>query len=234
MKNCKLTTQIHLESISLFEGLSLKELAKVKKKIKLISYDKGEILFTEADPCVKILIVQEGRMKLFRHSPDGKEQIIEVLEAGDSCACNPGSPQWACSTSAQALVNMKVIVIPRSVYSSLLESNHQLAKRLNQILAKRLCRFCSLIESVSLDDPAQRVAKFLLDASSGHCNAQGIREVTVTLTHEEIAQRLGLARETVSRHLSRLTKQKIIKTQARKIQILSAPLLESPSAAFLK
>ncbi len=215
------------ENLSLFQGIPAKELSKIKKQVKLEVYAKGELIFTETDPCEKIFIVQTGRMKIFRHSAQGKEQILEVLEPGESCACNPGATKWSCSASGQAMSPLKVWAVPRSVYTQLLESNHLLAKKLNQILAKRLCRFCSLIESVSLDDPAQRIAKFLLDASDGHLDEQGVREVNVILTHEEIAQRLGLARETVSRHLSRLAQKKIIRTKSRRIQILAAERLLS-------
>ncbi len=214
----KAPDSFQIEDVSLFHGFRGQELAALKRNLRQKEFEKGAVVFSEGDKCERILIVREGRVKIFRMTPDGKEQVLEVLGPGDSCACNPGATSWCCSASAQALVDSSVWMLARDHYAFLIKNNHRLARTLNELLAQRLCRFCSLIESVSLDAPTKRLVKFLLDMSEGSSN--GPVELKIPLTHEEISQRIGLVRETVTRHLSRLKKKKLIDAKAQKIIVL--------------
>ena len=209
-----------LKNVSLFQNHSLKELELLKKVLKEKKFRKGEMLFGESQSCENIIIVKSGRVKIFRLSSAGQEQILEVLLPGDTCACNPGNPAWACSSSAQALSDCSVWTLARGHYVQMVKSNSHLMQSLTAIFAKRLCKFCSLIEQVSLDSPQQRVVKFLLDMlNSEECNSVQEFCIYLPFTHEEIASRLGLARETVTRQLAKLKKSKLIQINARQITI---------------
>ena len=94
-----------LRKIPLFQDLSQKELNSLKKHLREKSFDKGEILFFEGQNCNRVFVVQAGRVKFFRTSASGREQILEVLGSGDTCACNPGAVAWHCSATAQALTS---------------------------------------------------------------------------------------------------------------------------------
>jgi len=206
-----------LRKIPLFQDLSQKELGSLKSYIREKSFDKGEILFFEGEDCSRIFIVHTGRVKVFRTSASGKEQILEVLSEGDTCACNPGSATWHCSATAQALTDCRVLFLPRDHYIKLVRSNSKLSLTLNQLFAKRICRLSALIEEVSLDNPRRRLVKFILDILDDQENKS--QDAYISFTHEEISQRLGLVRETVTRHLSQLKRSKLIDIQSRRIVI---------------
>ena len=109
----------------------------------------------------------------------------------------------------------------------MVKNNSHLAKSLTDIFAKRLCKFCSLIEQVSLENPQRCVVKFLLDMlDSGEDTQEKAPCVPLPFTHEEIASRLGLARVTVTRQFAALKKSKLIRIKAHNVTICDHKGLE--------
>lgn len=172
-------------------------------------------------------------MKLYRTASSGREQILETLGPGDTCACNPGAPVWHCGTTAEAAQESKVWFLSRSDYVRLVQSNSKMIQALNRLFAERLKTFSSLIEEVSLKDAKKRLVKFLLDMlaekerrSRAHSFASKRDTLFLPLTREEIAQRLGAARETVARHLHELKRAQLIDLKPYEIIILDKAGLE--------
>ncbi len=221
MANQADTKSIDFRDVSLFRDLARDEKIHVKKYLKEQSFKRGELLFLEGNLCERIFIVRSGHIKIFRLSSSGKEQILEVLGPGDTCACNPGAEHWSCSSSGQALTDCCVWILSRFNYVQIIRNNSRLAHTLNHIFADRLCRFSTLIESVSLDDPRRRLIKFILsmmDNEGWRCEKEDC--FCFTMIQDEIARRLGLGRVTVARHLGQLKKLKLISCQSRRIIIL--------------
>lgn len=161
---------------------------------------------------------------MYRMNAGGREQILETLGPGDTCACNPGSPQWMCSATARAVAASKVWYLSRDDYIKLVGTNARMAMALNKLFANRLQCFSSLIEEVSLKDAKKRLVKFLLDMmAKRQPSGKGTGQETlyIPFTREEIAQRLGTARETVARYLSQLKRAKLIAVKPYQIVILN-------------
>lgn len=204
--------------IPFFKGLSEKELGAVRDCLHEKSFDKGEILFTEGAVCERVFFVKSGRVKLIRISSSGREQILETLGPGDTCACNPGSAVWSCASTAEAVEPSTALFLSRDNYVRLVQMNSKLSHTLNQLFANRLKCFSALIEEVSLKDSKKRLVKFLLDMLA--------ENNSISFTREEIAQRLGVVRETVARQLHELKRRKLIDIQPRKILVRSKEGLE--------
>lgn len=191
-------------------------------------------MFHEGAACERVFIVQSGRVKLYRTSSSGREQILEMLGPGETCACNPGSLVWNCSTSAEAVTASTVWFLSRDDYVRMVQTNSKLSHALNQLFADRLRCFSSLIEEVSLKDVKKRLIKFLLDmlaeraAKAKKTSSGGKKEETlyVPFTREEIAQRIGTARETVARNLYQLKRAKLIDIKPYQIIIRNKEGLE--------
>lgn len=214
-----------LGQISLFHGLSETELAEIKVCLREKSYDKGETLFREGALCERVFIVREGRVKLYRIASTGREQILEVLGPGDTCACNPGSMTWSCLATAEAVTPSTVWFLSRDDYVRMVENNSKLAHTLNRLFAEKLRCFSTLIEEVSLKDVKKRLVKFLLDMQA---QKKGKGEVLfIPFTREEIAQRIGAVRETVARHLHDLKRKKLIEIKPYQIIIRNKEGLEA-------
>ncbi len=207
-----------IQNISLFRDLSLKEKQAIAPTIIRKIFEKNKVISTAGESCREIFFVLSGRVKIFRTSLNGREQILEILGSGDTCACNPGATQWSCSSSAQAMSDCELGIVSRSQYVQMVKSNSTLAQALTRIFAQRLCRMSSLVEEVSLDAPEKRLIKFLLNMSE---SVPGI-----SFTHEEIAQRLGLVRETVTRHLKKLKDKALVDLKPPRILICDKEALE--------
>ncbi len=216
------------KQIPFFQGLTAGDLEMVRQCLKEKSFSKGEILFSEGRGCERVFFVQSGRVKLYRMTSSGREQILEVLGPGETCACNPGISNWFCSSTAEAVTAAKVWFLSRPDYVRLIQTNSQLAHALNRIFAEKLQCLSSLVEEVSLKDVKSRLVKFLLDMLA-HEQNQSLKRQALFLpfTREEIAQRLGAARETVARQLYQLKRRKLIEIKPCQIIILDKTGLEN-------
>lgn len=208
---------IEIKDIPFFRDISAEELALVRECLHEKCFEKGQSLFREGESCQRIFFVKSGRVKLYRMGPGGREQTLETLNAGDTCACNPGSTAWHCSSSAEAVTDAAVWFLSKEHYVNLVKTHANVARSLNRLFAERLQCFSSLIEDISLKDSKKRVVKFLLEIMEEN----GSEEIlSIPFTREEIAQRIGTARETVARQLSDLKKKKLIEIKPRQILIL--------------
>lgn len=205
---------IQIKDIPLFKELSGAELEEAQACLIEKSFKKNETLFLEGSACDRVFIVREGRVKVFRGSSSGREQTIETLGPGDTCACHPGTEKQNCSSSATAVTPCRVWYLSREQFARLVRTNPKVSQALLKIFAQKLQCFGALIEDISLKDTKKRLIKFLLDAKSG--------AEELSLTREEIAQRIGAARETVARHLSDLKRAELIDIEARRIVLLDA------------
>lgn len=212
-----------IKDIPFFKALSEVELKTVEGCLKERSFDKGESLFLEGNTCERVFFVRSGRVKLTRTSSTGREQILETLGPGDTCACNPGSPTWQCASTAVALTPVSAWFLSRESYVKLVQTNSKLSQSLNRLFADRLQCFSALIEEVSLKDSKKRLVRFLLDMLAEN---KGKDVLVVPFTREELAQRIGTARETVARQLYQLKDKKLINIKSHQIIILDKAGLE--------
>ncbi len=220
-----MVTQI--KDVPFFHGLSSSEINALKQCLIEKSFKKGEVIHLENTACSKLFFVQGGRIKMYRTSADGKEQIYEILGAGDTCACNPGSPEWHCDSTAEAVDESKVWFLSRENYVRMVRDNSKLMFALNELFAKRLQCFSNIIEEVALKDTKKRLIKFLLDMLNKKKIGSLKREVLfIEFTRTEIAQRLGTARETVARHISELKRKNLIDVKPYQIIIKNKEALE--------
>ena len=207
---------LEIKDFSFFKSLSDRELSAVKNCLREKSFAKGQNIFLEGTSCERIFFVRSGRVKLYRLGPGGREQTLETLDPGDTCACNPGAAAWHCSSSAEAVTDCTVWFLSRDHYVDLVKTNTGLAHSLNRLFAERLQCFSALIEEVSLKDSKKRVVKFLLDMLEE--NGAEI-ELSIPFTRQELAQRIDVARETVARQLHDLKRKKLIDIRPRRIVI---------------
>ncbi len=214
---------LEIKEIPFFQGLSENELSAVKSCLREKSFDKGEALFLEGNSCERVFFVKTGRVKIYRLGPGGREQTLETLEAGESCACNPGTTAWTCSSNAEALTPCTVWFLSKEHYVHLVKTNTHLSHALNRLFAEKLQCFGELIEEISLKDSKKRLIKFLLDLQK----EVGSKTLLLPFTREELAQRIGTVRETLARQLHDLKRLNLIDIQPKQIVILNRPGLEA-------
>ncbi len=218
---------LEVKDIPFFHHLSSSELDAISSCLIEKNLKQGEIVHSEGGDCTSLFFIKAGRVKVYRTSNQGKEQIYEVLGSGDTCACNPGEAIWKCASSAEVLDDSTLWFISREQYVRMVKNNSKLMHALNDLFAKRLQCFGDLIEEVTLKDSKKRLVKFLLDMLA-HKKSTFPKQDTLFIqsTREEIAQRLGTARETIARQISDLKRKKLIDVKPYQIIILDQKGLE--------
>ncbi len=211
-----------LARIPLFEGLSKSHLERLRAITAARRYAPGETIFSEGDVAAGIHIVRNGRVKVYKLSPDGKEQILHVWSGGEpfgEVAVLQGDRYPA---HAEALEEAAVLFVPRSGLLDLIRSDPEFALALLAVLADRLRRLADLVESVSLKEVPSRLAAYLLSLQE---DARGTVELPIA--KRQLANQLGTIPETLSRAIARLARARLIESAgARSLRILDRAGLE--------
>jgi CRP-like cAMP-binding protein len=183
-------------------------------------YGVGEILFLEGDPCAGLYIVEKGRVKLYKVSPQGREQVVKWLGPGEffnEVAVLDGGPN---PVSAMAVLESTLRVIGRDTMLDLLTRHPAIAVGVIENLAARARHLLSLVEDLSLRSVSSRVAKLLVSEAAAGDRAR--RE----LTQQQMAAQLGTVREMVSRALHSFEGEGLIRFDRHRIVILDREGLE--------
>jgi CRP-like cAMP-binding protein len=189
---------------------------------------KGELLFIAGGEASGLYVVVEGALRAFRESPDGREQVIHVERAGSTIAEVPVFDDRPYPSSVAADVDTTVLFIDKRDVRRLILEHPQIGLAALKLLAGRLRRCSDLVELLSLREVGQRLARLLI--AEAHANGRpeggGVR-LTLRLTKHQIAARVGTVREVVSRSLSRMQQDGLIRLDGADVVI---PDMEGLSA----
>jgi len=193
------TTEL-LSGVELFAEMDDKEISDLSNLAQTKKLDKDTTIFHAGDPADAVYVVASGRVKVVTTSSDGKEFILTVLGAGQVFGEMALLESTTRSASVVTLSAVEVLVINRSDFQRLLDSNPRISQRLMAILSRRLRRANAKMESLAYMDVAGRLARYLLDLARDHGQRLGNGWVVVRRpTHSDIAHSIGTSRETVSR-----------------------------------
>ena len=191
------------KKVSLFSGFSDVDLAKVLSLIQRKTYEKGDVIFHEGDLCDQLLIVNDGSMKVFQVSKEGKEQILYILSEGDFLGDLNLLKKDVYRLSGAALEETHLCTIQKDDFDQLLASYPELYLQVMSYAHDRIKDLELLVQTLTTKDVESRLAVLLnrLAQNFGVQKKEGI-EIQLTLTREEMANFVGVTRETVSRKLS--------------------------------
>ncbi|EKV00040.1 cAMP-binding protein [Leptolyngbya sp. PCC 7375] len=206
-----------LSQTMIFQDLPLDQLADLEGLAVTKSYGKGEVLFHQGDAAIGFFVIQLGRVKVFKLSPQGKEQILHIFGQGEHFAEVPALDGKCFPASAAALESSELLFFPRQPFLTLLEQRPSLAINLLKSFARHLRRFSNLVDSLALQDVPARLATYLLNLS-GELNNVDI--IKLDLPKNQLAARLGTIPETLSRAFSKLNRAGLISMDGIEITLL--------------
>ena len=213
-----------LRSINLFSSLSDDLLVQVQKRMRARQVERGEILFLEGESGERMYYIQSGLIKVFKTSPDGKEQVLRLFRAGDTFNEVPMFDRGPNPASAMAMEEGVVYALYRADIQHLLDTYPALAASVIQVLASRLRHLVGLVEDLSFRHVKSRIARVLLTY-----NTEPAPESPHRLTQQELAAIVGTAREVVGRALKALELEGALQLDQGHITILNRELLEQAS-----
>ncbi len=209
-----------LRGASLLAGLSDEALACLAQAAIRRTYAVGEVIIVEGDPCRVAYFIARGRVRVFRTSPSGREQVLSRLGPGQAFnTVPPFLPHGRNHATVQAITPVILYAVPAEDLRRLVLECPELALALLHDFAERLDHLTDLAESLSLQTVRGRLARFLLE----HAEAG---QVTRRWTQEEIAAHLGTVRDVVGRTLRAFAEAGLIRLDRQRIVLLDREGLE--------
>lgn len=203
--------------IPLFSSLSHEEMDQIQSLIIQRRYAKGESIVVPNEPMHCLFILNEGVVKVTRESNENKEQILYLLSENEFFGETSLFANVPSMISASALTETLLCTISKADFQGLIIKYPMIALKVLEELSLRLNKLENMLENTGGKSIDERLVQLLSDFSSkyGEIQDQGTL-INLPLNREEIANYLGLSRETVSRKLAKLHKQGDLKVIGHK------------------
>ncbi len=194
-----------LAKVLIFSGLTKDELGFLAHRAVPRHYSTGEIVFSEGAPCSGLYVVESGHVRIFKSSPGGREQVLNIDGPGSSIAELPVFDEGNYPASASAIYEATLIFVSKKDFQALCLAHPKVALKVLAVVGARLRRLVGIIEELSFSTVRHRLASFLLRLAQkeGKRSPDGV-EITLPVSNQELASQIGTVRELVSRNLSRL------------------------------
>jgi len=207
-----------LRNVPIFSELNEADVATLAKVATRRRYPKDTVVFFENEEGDFFFMILEGRIKVTILGDDGREIILSVLSAGDffgEMALLDNEPR---SATAIAVEESELLSLHRTDFQNVIADNRGIMSALIRILTARLRRANHQISTLALLDVYGRVARVMLDMAREE--GKRLKDGRIAFrraTHQEIANRIGTTRETVTRMLKDLERHALIRIEGKEI-----------------
>ena len=200
-----------LHGLPIFAELDAAALERLAARCVVRTLPAGTVLFTAGEPCRGLYIVESGRVRIYRISPEGREQVLHIEGPGQPVAELPLFDGGAYPASAVTIEESRLAFLPRADFEQLYRTNPDVAHAIIRGLGRRLRHLVQLTETLAFRDVAARLALLLARYAerAGEATPQGT-VLELRRTQEELALEIGAARESVSRAFKQLQKKGLI------------------------
>lgn len=203
----------YIQRLDLFKGLAKDKLQKIESLFVMKDYCKREIIFEPGDKD-KVFVVKTGEVELYQLSSLGKKVIIERLLPG-SFFGDLGTDGKS-ELFVEATTDSCVCSLNKDKFFSLVSQYPELSEKLMKQLFHRLLQVEKRMSSIASDNAFQRLIKLLLNL--GKRTSEDGMEISEKFTHEELAQMLGISRQTITTLINQLDKKGVIRRHGKTIQ----------------
>ncbi len=201
----------------LFNGLQDAQLERVAELSYEKKYKRGDTIFFEGDEATGFYMVAEGKVKIFKMSMDGREQILHIFGPGEPFGEVPVFHGQPFPANAVCLVQSSLLFFPRREFVELVTTTPSLALSMLAMLSLRLRRFASQVESLSLKEVPGRLAAHLVYLAEEQGRTD---QVVLDIPKGQLASLLGTSPETLSRIFARMSEEGLIRVQGKTIELL--------------
>ena len=209
-----------LAASALFEGLSEEALAELAAAAEEKRLDAGASVFLQGDAAQGFYIVAEGRVRVYKSAPDGKEQTLHLFGPGHAIGEAAVFSGGVFPANAVALEASALAYLPRDRFIAFVRRHPESALELLGLMSRRLMRFAALIEDLSLKEVPGRLAAYLLQLAQQQGTAG---EVALGVSKAQLAGLLGTTPESLSRALAKLTREGLIEQTGSRRIVLRDP-----------
>ncbi len=209
-------TTEQMARIPLFEGLPEDQLADLASIAVEKTVVRGGTIFSEGQTADGFYVALEGKVKIFKLGPDGKEQILHIFGPGEPFGEVPVFEGAGFPAHAIALEKSRICFLSRTSFVKLISRTPAVALNMLAVLSRRLRKFTVLVDDLSLKEVPARLAAHLLYLSDKQRHADRVR---LEAPKNQLAGMLGTIPETLSRILNRMAREGYIVTEGAEITI---------------
>lgn len=204
----------------LFSSLSEPELQQLAARTVRKMFSAGELLFSEGEPCNGLHVIASGKVRIFKSSMNGREQVLGLNTPGESVAELPVFDGGPFPASAIAVEDTEIAFISRRDFHAHCMEHPEVSLKVLATVGARLRRLVGLIEELSFTTIRERLIAMLVKlAQTDGKQVPGGIELQLPATHQELASQLGTVRELVSRNLMRLQAEGLLEVEARRVVV---------------
>ena len=215
-----------IREIPLFAGLVDEQIQWLAVIVEKRKYSRGKVIFTEGEEATGLYVLHTGRVKIYKLSSEGKEQILHIFGPGEPFGEVAVFAGGQFPAYAETLEVSETLFFPRKKIVELLTKDPSMAMNMLAMLSKRLKYFTQLVENLSLKEVPQRLAAYLLVLATMKDKRD---TVELDIAKGQLASLLGTIPETLSRILNKMTIQGYIEVEGRQIKLLDRQSLENIS-----
>jgi len=209
-----------LTLVDIFEPLSREEIEKINWKHLNTSVEQGETFYTPMDLCETLFVLQKGRIRIYKATPEGREFTIAVVESGTVFGEMVLTGQRLRNAYAQAMEESEVSAMCRADVERLILDKPEVGLQLVHLLSDRLTTYETRLEDLGLKEVPARLASLilLLIESEGVRTSTGYK-IPTRYTHYQLGTMIGSHREAVTRAFARLRDLGAVDTRRRYIHV---------------
>jgi len=212
--------RIYLSDTELFRDISARDLTELELVTTLTTVPRGRVFYRPEDPGERLFLLRQGRVQIYRISPEGKKLVIATLGPGALFGEMALLGQQMHNAFAEAMEDCAIMVMSRADLERLMLNDPTIGRRILTLTQRRLTDAESRLEDMAFKGIPARLASLLLRLSAD----QDSNSIT-GLTHQDLAETIGTYRETATQVLNDLKADGLIEIGRKRITILDADRL---------
>ncbi|SDW15854.1 transcriptional regulator [Alicyclobacillus hesperidum] len=203
-----------LRQISLFKDLTAEELAHVYQLTVEHHYQRGDYVFMEGQEREAVYFIRRGLIKTFKVDDEGREHIINILGRGSMFPHVGFFQDTPYPATAEAMESSILLSIRCRPFDQLLTEKPEIARKVMRVMGERILLLQSKLQELASYDSHDRVIALLRHFAEeyGEPHADGIH-VKLPITHGEMANMIGMTRESVNRIWNQLRREGVLSGQ---------------------
>jgi CRP-like cAMP-binding protein len=209
-----------LSLVDIFEPLSAEEIEQLNEQLPSIHLERGEIFYTPKERSERLFVLETGRVRIYRTTPDGREFTLAVVGAGTIFGEMALTAQRLEGAYAQAVEPSEVSTMLREDLERLMMEKPEVGLKIAHLLGERLRRQETRLEDATMKDVRSRLASIivLLIESEGIRTGTGYR-IPTHYTHQQLGTMIGANREAVTRAIGILQDKRVVELRRRFIYV---------------
>src|SRR5215208_3958428 len=206
--------------VDIFEPLSEQDIARLNGQLPDVHLEPGDMFYGPEDNTEKLFILQKGKVRIFRTSPDGREFTLAVVESGTVFGGMALTGQWLEGAYAQAIESSQVSTMAREDLERLVLEKPEVGLRIMQVLSERLRRQENRLEDATMKDVHSRLAGIIVQLveSEGVRTGTGYR-IPAHHTHQQLGDMIGANRVAITRAFGLLQDEGVVELRRRLIHV---------------